>query len=187
LIFAIRSIIIEITRFDLRDHIRRCAFSTNKFNTSLQDWGLFLWVNDMALTEKQRRFCDEYLIDLNASDAARRAGYSQKTSKESAAQLLTNINVQAYITSKIKIRSERVNITQDYVLSTIAATIERCRQAEPVRDSEGNEIGEYKFDAGAVLKGCELLGKHLAMWTEKQQVRHSLTFEDMAKAMSRHE
>ena len=77
-------------------------------------------------------------------------------------------------------RSERTEITQDYVLASIMETMERCKQAEPVRHQNGNPVmvntpdGDvapaYKFDAGAVLRGAELLGRHLAMFTDN--VRH---------------
>jgi len=78
-------------------------------------------------------------------------------------------------------QQKRVEGTADYVLTTIVDTIERCKQAEQVRDKKGEivtvedpDTGEmqavYKYDAFAVLKGSELLGKHLAMWTEKREV-----------------
>ena len=77
-------------------------------------------------------------------------------------------------------RSERTEITQDYVLASIMETMERCKQAEPVRHQNGNPVmidtpdGDvapaYKFDAGGVLRGAELLGRHLAMFTDN--VRH---------------
>lgn len=51
----------------------------------------------MALTDKQKRFCDEYLIDLNATQAAIRAGYSPKTAEQTASRLLRNVKVQEYI------------------------------------------------------------------------------------------
>ena len=51
----------------------------------------------MALTDKQKRFCEEYLIDLNATQAAIRAGYSPKTAEQTASRLLRNVNVQEYI------------------------------------------------------------------------------------------
>ena len=55
----------------------------------------------MALTKKQKRFCDEYLIDLNATQAAARAGYSKKTAAQTAARLLTNVNVQECIEKRM--------------------------------------------------------------------------------------
>lgn len=124
----------------------------------------------MALTDRQFKFVDEYLIDLNATQAATRAGYSAKTASRIGPELLGKTCVAEAIAKRMKDRERRTEITQDYVLNTIRNTVERCSQAEPVTDSEGNPTGEYKFDASNVLKGCELLGKHLAMWTDKRQI-----------------
>ena len=67
-------------------------------------------------------------------------------------------------------RAEKVGADAEYVIKTIMETIERCRQAEPILDKEGTPTGEYRFDAGNVLKGCELLGKHLKMFTDKTEI-----------------
>lgn len=74
----------------------------------------------MALTAKQRRFVDEYLIDLNATQAAIRAGYSAKTANEQGARLLANVSVQALLTERIKDRERRTEITQDKVIAELA-------------------------------------------------------------------
>lgn len=74
----------------------------------------------MALNPKQRRFVAEYLIDLNAAQAAIRAGYSEKTAKEQGARLLTNVNVQSEIQRLTKARENRTVITQDRVLLELA-------------------------------------------------------------------
>jgi phage terminase small subunit len=124
----------------------------------------------MKLTPKQQRFVSEYLIDLNATQAAIWAGYSEKTANEQGARLLAKVSVQAAIGEAMKEREKRTEISQDYVLHGIKELIERCIQAEPVRDKEGNETGEYRFEPFAVLKGYELLGKHLKMFTEKSEV-----------------
>jgi len=129
------------------------------------------------LTDKQEQFCQEYLIDLNATQAAIRAGYSEKTANEQGARLLANVSIQARLKELQDARQQRVQVDQDYVLKTILDTIERCKQAEPVmikEDGEWVETGEYKFDANAVLKGAELLGKHLAMWTDKTKIEGEL-------------
>lgn len=128
------------------------------------------------LTDKQEQFCQEYLIDLNATQAYMRAGYNvsdEDTAAVNASRLLRNAKVQARLKELQSARQERVQVTQDYVLKTIVDTIERCKQAEPVmikEDGEWVESGEYKFDAANVLKGSELLGKHLAMWTDKTKI-----------------
>lgn len=74
----------------------------------------------MALTPKQRRFVDEYLIDLNATQAATRAKYSARTANEQGARLLANVSVQAAIQQRMKDREARTEITQDKVLRELA-------------------------------------------------------------------
>jgi len=70
----------------------------------------------MNLTEKQKRFCDEYLIDLNATQAAIRAGYSKRTANEQGAQNLAKLSVQEYIREKQKSLANKLQITQEMVL-----------------------------------------------------------------------
>jgi phage terminase small subunit len=72
------------------------------------------------LTEKQKRFCDEYLIDLNATQAAIRAGYKEKYAHTNANKLLQNTTIADYIRKKKKERSKRTEITQDAVLQELA-------------------------------------------------------------------
>lgn len=122
------------------------------------------------LTPKQQAFVDEYLIDFNATRAALTAGYSQKTAAKIGSENLIKPEIQKAISLAQQKRSERTEITQDYVLSTIQQTIERCKQAEPVFNKDGEETGEYKFDSNAVLKGCDLLGKHLGMFKDKVEL-----------------
>ena len=74
----------------------------------------------MALTNRQRRFVDEYLIDLNATQAAIRSGYSAKTAQEQASRLLSNVMVHAAISDRMKAREHRTEITQDRVLKELA-------------------------------------------------------------------
>lgn len=141
------------------------------------------------LNAKQLMFCKEYLVDLNATQAAIRAGYSESTAKEQASRLLTNVNVKSEVQRLMDERSKRVQIDSDYVLSTIVETIERCRQnvkplsyknGEPVltEDKDGETAQAYSYDTSAVLRGAELLGKHLKLFTDK--VEHSGTLNDYA-------
>lgn len=74
----------------------------------------------MALTAKQQRFVDEYLIDLNATQAAIRAGYSKKTAQVQSARLLSNVMVSAAVAKGMESRSTRTGITQDMVLRELA-------------------------------------------------------------------
>lgn len=72
------------------------------------------------LTKKQKKFCDEYLIDLNATQAAIRAGYSEKTARFIGAENLTKPNIQEYIQQRMNEREKRTEITQDMVLRELA-------------------------------------------------------------------
>lgn len=74
----------------------------------------------MALNVKQRRFVDEYLIDLNATQAAIRAGYSERRASEIAYQLLQKTTVQEYLTERRADLEKRTEITQDKVLAELA-------------------------------------------------------------------
>jgi phage terminase small subunit len=131
----------------------------------------------MTLTPKQQRFVEEYLIDLNATQAAIRSGYSEKTADKQGSQLLGKTGIAAAIASAQAKRSQRTEITVDYVLSSIFETMQRCKQAEAVTDRQGQAVlvetpdGDmvpaYTFNATGVLKGAELLGKHLGMFSDK--------------------
>ena len=132
------------------------------------------------MTPKQEAFVTEYLIDLNATQAAIRAGYSPRTANEQGARLLAKASVRAAIEKAKQERSERVQLDQDYVIRVIQETIERCAQHRPVVDALGNPVrvetpdgsiaAAYKFDPQAVLKGAELLGKHLGIFIEKREL-----------------
>lgn len=74
----------------------------------------------MALTDKQKRFCEEYLIDLNATQAAIRAEYSPKTAEQTASRLLRNVKVQEYIAKRQKELSRSTQITQERVIKELA-------------------------------------------------------------------
>lgn len=72
------------------------------------------------LTAKQQRFVDEYLVDLNATQAAIRAGYSEKTARSTGSENLTKPNIQAAITEGRRKQSKRTEITADRVLAELA-------------------------------------------------------------------
>jgi phage terminase small subunit len=125
----------------------------------------------MKLAPKQARFVEEYLIDLNATQAAIRAGYSPKTAEQQGSRLLGNAKVSVAIHAARAAREERTQITQDWVLSRLVENVERSMQAEPVRDAEGEPTGEYTYQGAVANKALELIGKHLGMF--KDETRHT--------------
>jgi len=142
------------------------------------------------LTKKQELFVKEYLIDLNATQAAIRAGYSQKTSYSIGEENLKKPVIAAAIQEAMDKRAKRIEINSDYVLNTIVETIERCKQEiEPIYEGTGENrefTGEFRFDSGAVLKGAELLGKHLKLFTDKVELTGEISLADaIAKARAR--
>lgn len=131
------------------------------------------------LTQKQQAFVREYLVDLNATQAAIRAGYSANTAAVIGHENLRKPQISIAVESALAAREQRTEITQDYVLTGIRETVERCRQTVPVFDALGNETGEYTFQAAAALKGYEMLGKHLKLFTEKVEVFGKVTLEEL--------
>lgn len=134
----------------------------------------------MAISKKHLMFANEYLKDLNATAAYKRAGYTAKgnAAEVNAARLLRHAQVAKIVQAAMDARSKRTKIDADYVLTGIKNTIERCAQEVPVLDKDGNQTGEYKFDSGAVLKGYELLGKHLKLFTDKVELSGKLSFRE---------
>ena len=140
------------------------------------------------MTDKQRRFADEYLIDLNATRAYKAAYPSVKrdeTARANASRMLTNANVQEYIKEHMQARQERTKITQDMVLREIAAiAFADINDVVEIKDGsvfladtgeltpeqrkiiagvkEGKAGVEIKFFDR--LRALELLGKHLGMF-----------------------
>lgn len=129
--------------------------------------------SSLKLSDKQELFCQEYLKDLNATQAARRAKYSDRTAHKAGAKLMSKAHVVERIQSLMNKRSAKLEITADKVLKDIEDVRVRCMQGEPVLDREGHETGEWKFEAHAALKASELQGKHIKMFSEK--VDHSVT------------
>lgn len=119
----------------------------------------------MALTDKQAKFVDEYLVDLNATQAAIRAGYSANRASEIGYQQLRKTTVQEAIAEAMEKRSKRVQRTADDVMRDLAAI--RADAMQIVHDKDGNAV---MLDKPSAIKTLELEGKHLAMWTDKQQL-----------------
>lgn len=128
-----------------------------------------------GLNPKQAQFVREYLIDFNALGAAIRSGYSPKSAKAIGSENLTKPDIQAAIKAQIEKRAEKTGITADYVLTSLKSIAERCQQAEPVLDKQGNPTGEYQFREAGANKALELLGKNLKLFTDRIEIDMTLT------------
>ena len=146
------------------------------------------------MTDRQKRFVDEYLIDLNATQAAIRAGYSPKTARSISNELLTKPDIQACIDKKQAVIARRTGINQDRVVRELAkiafvnitdvctsngrikedATDDDLSCIESIKvkraDSDTGSSEEREVKLASKLKALELLGKHLGMWNDKIDV-----------------
>lgn len=141
------------------------------------------------MTEKQKRFCDEYLIDLNATQAAIRAGYSKKTAKQIGQENLTKLDVKEYIEKRMAEKEKELIADQDEVLKYLTATMRREKKecvvvttseekSTFVPDGEGKmrkqtvkkevpRIVEIPARLSDANKAAELLGKAYGLYTDK--------------------
>jgi phage terminase small subunit len=150
------------------------------------------------LTDKQKKFVEEYLIDLNATQACIRAGYSPNRASEQAYQLLQKTTVQEAIAESMAERSKRTGINQDRIVQELAriAFVKitdvvdsdgeintnasdddlACIESYKVEDSDSVNGSSSKREVklASKIKALELLGKHVGMWNDKIQVDVSI-------------
>ena len=112
-----------------------------------------------TLNARQSLFIGEYLVDLNATAAAIRAGYSEDTAYSIGHELLKKGDIKQEIDKRLDRRQKRLGADADYVISSIVEVMEISK-----------DITSDKYNAAAVLRGAELLGKNLKMFTEKLEV-----------------
>lgn len=139
------------------------------------------------LTDKQELFAREFIKDLNATQAAIRAGYSEKTARAIGCENLTKPDIQQRIAELNQERLERVQIDADYVLRQAVKLHERCMQeVEPLTDRRGEEITDeqgrtvYGFDAKGAVASLKLIGDHISVQAFKQQTTTEITGADGA-------
>ena len=139
----------------------------------------------MTINPKQARFVEEYLVDLNASDAARRAGYSKKTSNQKGYELRHMPEIQEAIIVAMQARSKRTEAKQDWILERLVENVERAMQLKPVIDSHGKPTGEHVYKGNVANKALELLGRHEGMFTDNLNLSGGLktTHEEALKEL----
>jgi phage terminase small subunit len=123
------------------------------------------------LTGKQAAFVQEYLVDLNATGAARRAGYSPNGAEVAGHRLLRNVKVAARIDQALQERVERTEVTADWVISKLVENVERAMQAKPVADRQGNPKGEFRYDGAVANQALRHLGQHLGMFKDRVELK----------------
>lgn len=125
------------------------------------------------LTAKQQRFCDEYLIDLNATQAAIRAGYSERTAKSIGNENLTKPDLKAYIQQRMDEKEKELIADQNEVLKYLTSVIRgQSRSSVVVVENIGDYMSEAREmekapDEKERLKAAELLGKAHGIFTDK--------------------
>ncbi|MBS1003179.1 terminase small subunit [Acetobacter thailandicus] len=159
-----------------------------------------------SLNDKQLRFVAEYLIDLNATQSAIRAGYSEKTARSIGQRLLTNVDIQNAISEAQSVRSIRTQITQDRVLqefakigfSDIRSLFTEAGNLKPLSDLEADaaaalssvEVVTKNLNDGGVeyvhkiklwdkVGSLTQMGRHLGMFVDKTELRTVKKIEDM--------
>ena len=151
------------------------------------------------MTKKQKRFAEEYLIDLNATQAAIRAGYSPDTAKEIGCENLTKPNIRACIDREMAERSKRTGVNADRVVQELAkiafvnavdvidpktATVKEDALSEDTAAIQsvkvktfGDDGLEREIKMADKLKALELLGKHMGMFKDKVELSGVLDSE----------
>lgn len=123
----------------------------------------------VKLTAKQQRFCDEYLIDLNATQAAVRAGYTPKYAHTNASKLLQITTIKDFIAKRMAEKENKLIADQDEVLRYLTAVMRGESNASVLaREESGAEhVIEKPPDEKERLKAAELLGKRYSLFTDK--------------------
>lgn len=141
------------------------------------------------MTKKQKRFCEEYLIDLNATQAAIRAGYSPESARQSGADNMKNPYIRAHIDKSMAERSRRTGVNADRVVMELAkiafvnvgnvidateatlnpdAAPEDLAAIQSIKVKDMGDMGvEREIRLADKLKALELLGRHLGMFNDR--------------------
>jgi len=132
------------------------------------------------LTAKQQRFCDEYLIDLNATQAAIRAGYSEQSARQMGTQNMSKPSIKNYIENRMEEKEKDLIADQDEVLRYLTSVLRGESQSTEIV-VEGK--GEGRSEARTIqkepsekdrLKAAELLGKRYGIYTENVDVNGTI-------------
>lgn len=159
----------------------------------------------MILNERQRRFTREYLVDLNAAAAARRAGYSDRTADRIGHRLLSHVEIAAAIQAERVARSHRTQVTTDRVIreladmafydpgdigaAEISGPADIAKLPEPVRRAivgwSWDKQGRFTLKLSPKTPALDLLGRHLGAWKDKLEVEVRANVAEILEARKR--
>jgi len=140
------------------------------------------------MTEKQKRFCDEYLIDLNATQAALRAGYSPKTAHSTGSENMRKPEISNYLKNRLAEKQSELIAQQDEVLETLTRVLRReedevvvvtCKEKHIDYDDQGRKSTTEQevpkrvpipTKVADLNKAAELLGKRYGLYTDKLDI-----------------
>ena len=131
-------------------------------------------IKKRKLTAKQEQFCNEYLIDLNATQAAIRSGYSAKTATEIGCENLIKPNIADRVAELMKGRADKLSVTQDDVLRNLMLAMRISLGEEDsfvVANVNGNmaSVPLKKTDIAAYLKIQDMLSKHTGLYEKDNE------------------
>lgn len=129
------------------------------------------------MNDQHRVFADKVIELNNATEAAIAAGYSEKSARSKASQLLDREDIKAYVAARRQEISEASLVTSIWIQQRFKDISDRCMQAEPVMkliDGEWQESGEYQFDSSGAIKATENLGKIAGVY-EKDNIQSKST------------
>ncbi len=129
------------------------------------------------LNAKRERFCQEYIIDCNGTQAAIRAGYSEHTAGAIASENLTIPLIQQRLAELQEQIAKTVGLTAEYVIAGFMEVYERCMQKVPAMTNDDGSITGFTFNATGANRALELLGKHLDLFEDKTAEGPKLTIE----------
>lgn len=150
-----------------------CRFSTTKAGHVA---GLFYftngWGGDVKLTEKQKRFVDYYIETGNGTEAAIKAGYSEKTARMMAAENMAKPYIREHIDSRIAVKDAERIAKQDEILEFLTSVMRgKVEEKIPLGLGMGEQqLVNKELDGKDRIKAAELLGKRYAMWTDNKQI-----------------
>src|SRR5690606_6575603 len=123
------------------------------------------------LTPKQQAFCDFYIETGNATEAARKAGYSEKTARFIGQENLTKPNIKSYIAERMAEKEKERIASQDEVLEFLTKVMRgEVTEETPIIMKDKWVMTDKEPSIRERVKAAEQLGKRYALWTDKQEV-----------------